>query len=123
VKIKSYTDLIAWQRAHDLTLYVFDLTDRFPRSEQFGIVIQARRAAASVPANIAEGFGRGTPKEMIQFLRISRGGLEETRYFMILSRDRNHISPEELQKVNTMADSVGQLLNALIRSLRSKSQI
>jgi four helix bundle protein len=121
VKINSFTELRVWQRAHELTLHVCDLTERFPASERFGMVAQLRRSAASVAANIAEGFGRRTTKELLRSLQIARGELEETRYFMILSRDLRRISPADFGRVDAMCDSVGQLINALARSLKTRS--
>ena len=120
VKINRFSDLTVWQRAHELTLETYRLTEKFPRSEQFGIVSQLRRAAASVSANIAEGFGRRTTKELLRCLQISRGELEETRYFFILSRDLGHISATEFEGLNSRCDSVGLLINALGRSLNDR---
>jgi four helix bundle protein len=120
VKINRFSDLTVWQRAHELTLETYRLTEKFPRSEQFGIISQMRRAAASVAANIAEGFGRRTTNELLRYLQISRGELEETRYFLILSRDLGHISADEFEKMNGRCDSVGQLINALGRSLKER---
>jgi four helix bundle protein len=79
-----------------------------------------RRSAASVSANIAEGFGRRTTKELLRCLQIARGELEETRYFLILSRDLGHISPADFESTNSRCDSVGQLINALGRSLKNR---
>lgn len=120
MKIKSYTELSAWQKAHELTLLVYRLTERFPNTERFGIVAQVRRSAAAVPANIAQGFGRGTTKELLQSLRVTRGELEEARYFMMLSRDLKHISLEEFKEVSELCDSTGRLINALGRSLKAR---
>jgi four helix bundle protein len=120
VKINRFSDLMVWQRAHVLTLETYRLTAKFPRSEQFGIVSQLRRSAASVSANIAEGFGRRTTKELLPCLQISRGELEETWYFMILSRDLSYISAEEFVSMNDRCDSVGQLINVLGRSLKNR---
>jgi four helix bundle protein len=120
VKINSFSELTVWQRAHELTLETYRLTGKFPRSEHFGIVSQMRRAAASVSANIAEGFGRRTTKELLRCLQISRGELEETRYFFILSRDLGYISATEFENMNGRCDSVGQLINALGRSLKNR---
>lgn len=120
MKIKSFEDLIAWQRAHKLVVLVFGLTERYPKREIFGITAQVRRSAASVAANIAEGFGRGTTREFLQFLRIARGSVEETRYFTILSRDQGYITKDEYATVAHLCDSVGQLLNALARSLANR---
>ncbi len=118
MKINRFSDLTVWQKAHELTLAAYRLTEKFPRSEQFGIVSQLRRSASSVSANIAEGFGRRTTKELLRCLQISRGESEETRYFLILSRDLGHVSPAEVENMNGRCDSVGQLINALGRSLK-----
>ena len=120
MKLKSFRELTVWQRAHELVLKVFRLTERFPRSDQFGIVAQVRRSSSSVTANIAEGFGRGTTREFLRSLQIARGELEETRYFILLSADLGRITKEEFEDVNVHCDSVGQLINALGRSLRGK---
>jgi four helix bundle protein len=120
VKINRFSDLTVWQKAHELTLATYHLTEKFPRSEQYGIVSQLRRSAASVSANIAEGFGRRTTKELLRCLKISRGELEETRYFLILSRDLGHISAADFESMSTRCYSVGQLINALGRSLKNQ---
>jgi four helix bundle protein len=118
--MNRFSGLTVWQGAHERTLETYQPTAKFPRSEQFGIVSQVRRAAASVSANIAEGFGRRTAKEFLRCLQISRGELEETRYFLILSRDLGHISAGEFESMNGRCDSVGQLINALGRSLKER---
>jgi four helix bundle protein len=120
VKINRFSDLTVWQKAHELTLAIYKVTEKFPRSEQFGIVSQMRRSAASVSANIAEGFGRRTTKELLRCLQISRGELEETRYFLILSRDLHHIPAAEYENMYNLCDSVGQLINALGRALKNR---
>ena len=120
MNIKTYYELKVWQKAHELTLLVFRLTEKFPRVDLFGIVSQVRRSSSSVAANIAEGFGRGTTKELLRSLQIARGELEETRYFMLLSRDLGKITKEEFTQVSGECDSTGRLINALGRSLRSK---
>jgi four helix bundle protein len=120
VKIRSFRELTVWQRAHQLVLKVFRLTEKFPRSDQFGIVAQVRRSSSSVAANLAEGFGRGTTRELLRSLQIARGELEETRYFMLLGGDLGCITKEEFEDLNLHCDSVGQLINALGRSLRGK---
>jgi four helix bundle protein len=120
VKIKTYFELEVWQKAHELALIVFRMTERFPRADQFGIVSQVRRSCASVPANIAEGFGRGTTKEFLRSLQIALGELEETRYFMLLSRDLGKITAEDFSCITAECDSTGRLINALGRSLRNR---
>jgi four helix bundle protein len=120
VKINSFTELTVWQRAHELVLLVYKLTASFPRSELFGMVSQLRRASASVPANIAEGFGRRTTKELLRSLQIAAGELEETRYFLILSRDLGYVAAPRFEDGRVLCDSVGQLINALGRSLKRR---
>jgi four helix bundle protein len=120
VDIKSYRDLQVWQKAHELVLLVFRMTDKFPRTDQFGIVSQVRRSASSVAANIAKGFGRGTTKEFLRSLQIARGELEETRYFILLSCDLGKISKEDNARIDALCDTTGRLINALGRSLRNK---
>ncbi len=120
MKIKTYFELEVWQKAHELALLVFRVTDCFPRADHFGIVSQVRRSCSSVAANIAEGFGRGTTREFLRSLQIARGELEETRYFMLLSRDLGKISKEEFVRISAECDSTGRLINALGRSLRGK---
>jgi four helix bundle protein len=89
----------------------------------FGIVSQMRRSSSSVCANIAEGFGRGTTREFLRSLQISPGELEETRYFLYLSRDLGRITPEEFESLNQICDSTGRLLNALGTSLPKRMHL
>jgi four helix bundle protein len=121
VKIEKFTDLTVWQKAHELTLLVYRVTERFPAREKFGITSQIRRAAASPAANIAEGFGRRTTAELLRSLQIARGELEETRYFLILSRDLGYVSPADFEAGTRCCDSVGKLINALATSLKKRA--
>jgi len=120
VVLKSFTDLEVWKRTHGVVLEVYKLTNPFPRSEQFGVVSQIRRAAYSIPANIAEGFGRHSTKELLQFLAISNGSLEELRYFLILSCDLRYLSPIDLDKLEKDLKAIAQMLEALSQSLRRR---
>ena len=120
--LKSFKELEVWQKAHSLVLNVYRVTNLFPRNEQFGVTSQLRRAASSIPANIAEGFGRRTTRELLQCIAIANGSLEEARYFLLLSRDLRYLPPSEFQKLDSDATSVAQMLAALSRSLRLRSQ-
>jgi four helix bundle protein len=82
MKVKSFEDLTLWQEAHKLTLEVYKLTTKFPGTERYGIASQLRRSSSAVLANIAEGFGRATTRELLRCLQIARGELEETRFFL-----------------------------------------
>ena len=92
---QDFTHLIIWQISHQLVLKVYELTKTFPSEEKFGLTNQLRRAIASIPSNICEGFGRKSPKEFKQFLYISLGSLEESRYQLLLSRDLSFISNDQ----------------------------
>src|SRR5882762_2945368 len=118
--VKSFRDLEVWKKAHRVVLEVYRLTNPFPRSEQFGVVSQLRRAAYSIPANVAEGFGRRSTKELLHFLALSNGSLEELRYFLLLSRDLRYLSPVDHDKLQSDLKSVAEMLEALAKSLRRR---
>jgi four helix bundle protein len=122
VKIERFSDLTVWQEGHKLALHVYRLTEKFPSREQFGIVAQVRRSAASVCANIAEGFGRRTTRELLRSLQIARGEVEETRYFLILGRDLGHLGSADFEAATAECDVVAKLINALARSLKNRLQ-
>ena len=88
-KVVHFRQLRAWETSHQLVLRVYQMTQDFPQSEQYGLVSQMRRAAVSVPANIAEGFKRRGIQEKIRFYNIAEDSLEEVKYFLILSKDLN----------------------------------
>ena len=96
---QSFTDILAWQHAHRLTLAVYELTNAFPRSEMYTLTSQLRRAAASVPANIAEGFRTRFTKEKVRYLSIAHSSLEETRYFLILAHDLSYADTTSHRKL------------------------
>ena len=121
MKIKSFTELTVWQRAHELSLEIYKLTSGFPRKEMFGVTSQVRRASASVAANVAQGFGRRTTRELLRSLQIAAGEMEETRYFLILSRDIGYVKGDDFGRISALCDSVGQLINGLARSLKARA--
>jgi len=86
-KAKKFTDLIVWQKAHNLVLLTYKLSERFPKSEIYGLTSQLRRAAVSIPANIAEGFREKSKAEKLYYLNIAHSSLEECRYYFILAKD------------------------------------
>jgi four helix bundle protein len=112
--IEKFSDLQVWQEAHQLVLRVYEITRKFPNDEKFGLVSQMRRAAISIPANIAEGFKRRGLQDKIRFYNTAEGSLEELKYFLIVSKDLSYIdsNADELSR----ADTVGRLLNGLIAS-------
>ena len=106
---KTFQDLIVWQKAHDFVLSVYAYTNSFPKSEMYGLSSQLRRAAVSVPANIAEGFKKKTVPDKCRYLNIAQCSLEECRYYLILANDLkygNSISKhEQLSEVSKLLHS------------------
>lgn len=121
LKIKSFTDLNAWREGHLLVLAVYDLTRKFPREEQLGLINQIRRAAVSVTSNIAEGFSRRSYKEKSQFYSMALGSLTEVQNQSLIARDLNYISEPEFRKLAEKTVIVNKLLNGLIK--KSKTMI
>ncbi|MBU1099768.1 MAG: four helix bundle protein [Bacteroidetes bacterium] len=113
-KIKNFTESIAWQKAHKFVLLIYELTSTFPKSEVYGLSSQMRRAAVSIPANIAEGFKKRSNKDKIKFLNIAQGSLEESRYYLILSRDLNYCVVNDL---SDLLVEIGKLLTVYIKKL------
>jgi four helix bundle protein len=120
--IQSYRDLRVWQKAMELGELCYRGTQGFPREELYGAVIQIRRAAASVPANIAEGYGRESRGEYIQFLRIAQGSLKELETHILLSQRAGLVKRETTEPILATCDLVGKTLRALIRSLQGKGR-
>lgn len=111
-------DLEVWQCAMDFVTEVYRYTSSFPRHETYGLAIQLRRAAVSVPSNIAEGKGRRSEKELIQFLGQARGSLCEAETQIMLARRLGYLEEEQTQRMLKRASRVGQLLNGLMRVFR-----
>ena len=110
-KIQEFTDLKVWQSAHNLTLEIYQITKQFHRDELFRLVNQLCRAVSSIPANIAEGFGRNTTKEFIQFLYIARGSTKETLYHLILAKDLKYINDKQFDKRKEQQQSLANKKN------------
>ena len=119
--IRGFRDLEVWQKSHKLTLEIYRLTNSFPRGEQFGMVSQLRRAAYSIPSNLAEGYGRRSTKELLQFLAIANGSAEELRYFVILSKELRYISPQDETRLDREITGIVQMMAALSRTLKNRT--
>ena len=112
---KSFEDLIVWQKAHQLVLYVYKVTKDFPKNEIYGLTSQLRRAAVSVPANIAEGFKKRGKPDKARFMNIAQGSLEECRYYFILARDLGYIDIRELMlKLEEVSKLLESYTNAIL---------
>lgn len=115
---KGFRKLLVWQRAHEMTLSVYKITEKFPKGEIFAFTSQLRRAAVSIPANIAEGQGAGTKPQFARYLDIAKGSLSEVEYYLVLSRDLGYISPEKYNELESLRSETGFLLYRLIGSMR-----
>jgi four helix bundle protein len=116
VKSKKFSDLIVWQKAHQFVLSVYRLTKNFPKEETFGLTAQFRRAAISVPANIAEGFRKKGKLDKARFFNIAEGSLEECKYYLILTKD---LAYTKVEKEFDLAEEVSKLLNAYSKKILS----
>ncbi len=114
---KSYRDLLIWQRSMKLVGQCYRLTASFPADERFGLTSQLRRAAVSIPANIAEGFGRETTGLFVQFLRIAQGSLKELETHMLIAEEIELISRETTAPLLAECDEIGKMLRAFLRSI------
>jgi len=112
---RAHKGLRVWQESMRLARLIYDITQTFPDSEKFGIVSQMRRAAVSIPSNIAEGSARQTKRESVQYYFIARGSLSELDTQLELSRDIGLLSETRFHEVSQVVETVGALLNGLIR--------
>jgi four helix bundle protein len=106
---RTFQDLVVWRKAHELVLAVYSFTRLFPKEETYGLALQIRRAAVSVAANIAEGFRRRGRADKARYMNMAEASLEETRYYLILARDLEYGSTEQLV---TLLEEVSRLLSA-----------
>lgn len=111
---KTFKDLIVWQKAHQFVLNTYSLTNNFPKKEIYGLSSQFRRAAVSVPANIAEGFKKKGPKDKALFMNIAQGSVEECRYYLILTKDLQYA---KIHKLDSLLEEVSKLLNSYRKAI------
>src|SRR5205807_10222786 len=115
----SYRDLVAWRKAMDLVTAVYRETKGFPRDELYGLTNQLRRAAVSVPSNIAEGQARFSHKEFHHFLSQARGSLVEIETQLMIAENLGYLTPDQTRPLLDQASELGKVLNGLIASIRS----
>lgn len=120
MQIKSFQDLNIWKEAHKLTLEIYKLTSKFPNTENYGLVSQMRRAAVSVAANIVEGMGRNTTKELLIFSYNARGSLSEVVYYLILSKDLGYLKEANFDDLYRRYNGLGKGINIFITKLKEK---
>lgn len=119
-EIKTYQDLEVWKQSKDLVRDIYQLTKKFPKEEQFGLVNQLRRAAVSIPSNIAEGCGRNHNKDSIQFFFIARGSLYEVETQIIISSDLDYLSNDEKVVIIERIQTCKKLLNGFINYFQNR---
>ena len=117
----SFKDLRVWQEAMRLTFEIYRATAQFPNHELYGLTNQLRRAAVSIPSNIAEGKGHRSDREFGNFLHHSRGSLLEVRTQLMIAKELQYISGEETQRLLASADAIGKSLDSLINPLRENA--
>lgn len=117
--IQSYRDLVVWQDAMSLAEACYKLTRTFPRDEMFGLTSQIRRAAASIPANIAEGYGREVRGSYVQSLRIAQGSLKELETHLLLAQRVELLPGDAIGDLISTSERIGKMLRALIRALQN----
>ena len=114
----TFRDLKVWQAAMGLTVNIYRATQEFPSHESYGLSSQLRRAAVSVASNIAEGKGRSSDKELVQFLNRARGSSYELQTQLKIAESLGYLSSEYFEQLSTHAESVGRMLNAMIAKFR-----
>jgi four helix bundle protein len=111
---RTFRDLVVWQKAHQFVLLVYAYSADFPRAETYGLISQLRRAAVSIPANIAEGFRRRGDADKVRMLNIAQASLEECRYYLILSNDLNY---GDCSKLMPLLEEVSRILDAYAKAI------
>jgi len=117
--MRDFRQILVWQKAHELTLEIYKTTAKFPREEIYGLTSQIRRSSASIPANIAEGFGRGGNAELARFLQIGMGSAYEVEYHALLAKDLCLFDAKVYQALQNRIVEVKRMLAALLLKVRS----
>jgi len=120
---RHYTKIVAWQRAHELTVAVYRLTQAFPRAEMFGLTSQLRRASTSVAANIVEGSARNSKRDYLHFLNIAEASLRETEYLLLLARELDYMSEAQHQQMTGFVNGAFGPLHGLQRAVQKETGI
>lgn len=118
-QVNSYKDLQVWQKSMEIVIAVYSESKMFPANEQYGLVSQMRRSAISIPANIAEGYGRNSSKSYAGFLKITRGSLYELETELLIAEKLNYIQSENKLSLFTSIEEVGKMLNSLIKKIEN----
>jgi four helix bundle protein len=117
--MQDFKNLVTWQKGHELVLEMYSVTQKFPEHERFGLISQLRRAASSIPANIAEGSSRGSDADFARFLQMAVGSASEVEYFLILAKDLKYLEPEAHKRLDQQINEVKRLLIAFLKKLKA----
>ncbi len=118
--MRDFHGLIVWQKSHVLTLKVYQVTRRFPKDERFGLISKLRRSASSVPANLAEGCGRGSEQDFARFVQIAMGSSTEVEYHVLLAKDLGYVSDNDFIELTDSVHEVKRMLTSLLKSVREQ---
>jgi len=113
----TWKELLVWQKSHGLVMEIYKIITAFPQSERFALCDQLKRAAVSIPTNIVEGHSKSSKKDFVRYLYFSRGSLEEIRYLIFLSKERDFINTIQYQSIESKVVGISILLNKLIKSM------
>ena len=119
--MQNFRELKVWQKAHELTLAVYEVSRSFPRDEQFGLTSQIRRSCSSIAANLAEGCGRNGDAEFARYCSIAMGSASETEYHLLLAGDLKLINPADYEELSRRATELKRMLTGLSQKLRAQS--
>jgi four helix bundle protein len=119
--LQDFKNLKVWQKSHQLTLSIYQTTRIFPKEELYGLTSQVRRSSASIPANIAEGCGRATNRELARFLQIAMGSASELEYHLLLARDLNIIELNNYENLHNNLIEIKCMLTSFIRKLKANN--
>jgi len=119
--MKTHKDLDVWKMSIDMVTQIYQITRNFPKEEIYGLTNQMRRAAVSVPSNIAEGAGRNSDKEFLQFLNFSTGSLSEIETQLIIAYNLKYINDEQKYNLDIMINSIFKMLSGLIQSIKKRN--
>lgn len=119
--MKDFRSLKVWEKAHESTLKIYQITDSFPKQEIYGVTSQIRRAAISIPTNIAEGCGKDTDPELKRYCLIAMGSSSELEYLLLLAHDLRYFSEEDHLQIQNQLIEVRKMLNAFVQKLKTDS--
>ena len=120
--MRDFRKIQVWEKAHHFTLRIYKITSSFPKDELYGLTSQMRRAAASIPANLAEGCGRDTQAELARFVHIAGGSASELEYHLILAHDLGYIDDEAYPELNSAINEIQRMLHGFEKAVQSNSR-